>query len=375
MISPQCQPRSSLSQVGLLRRYRCFAIQLQILQSGCRAPRRCRNLLDPSGDPLVVSVALLSNPQSTGNKRQLPRVRRFCVEHHDIFHYEVDEVGQVGDALATIASVRPRILVINGGDGTVQAILTELHNGGHFGTPPPVAVLPNGKTNLIALDLGSVGDPVVALARALQLARSGLSDHLVSRELIVLSSSASTRPTVGMFLGGAGLADAILYCRHSIYPIGLPNGLSHALAALAVLLSILLRVSGRLLPPRPRPVAVRLRRDGVVTGCFSVLIVTTLSRLLLSIHTGEAGSAQGGRLKLLAVDSSIGALVRLLIAGVRGRLGTVPLGGVHLGRSDELEIEGDRSRVILDGELFTAGVGEVIRLRSTQPMDFVHLAA
>ena len=321
----------------------------------------------------MVSVALLSNPQSTGNRSQLPRVREFCAGHHDVFHYEVDEVGQVGEALATIAAVRPRILVVNGGDGTVQATLTELHNGGHFDVAPPVAVLPSGKTNLIALDLGSVGDPVAALARALELARSGLADHLVSRELIALSSGGSNTPTVGMFLGGAGLADTILYCRHSIYPIGLPNGLSHALAALAVVLSILLRVSGKLLPPRPDPIQVRMRRDGEVTGRFSVLIVTTLEKLLLSIQAGGAGDS--GRMKLLAVDNSIAALVRLFVASLRGRVGEAPLGGVHLGRSDEMEIEGERSRVILDGELFTARAGETFRLRSTEPMAFVRLAA
>ena len=59
-----------------------------------------------------------------------------------------------------IARVKPKVLVINGGDGTVQSALTELYHGGHFeGTPPPVAVLPNGKTNLIALDLGAEGRP------------------------------------------------------------------------------------------------------------------------------------------------------------------------------------------------------------------------
>ena len=59
-------------------------------------------------------------------------------------------------ALKTIARVKPKVLVINGGDGTVQAALTELYHGGHFGgDPPPVAVLPNGKTNLIAHDLGA----------------------------------------------------------------------------------------------------------------------------------------------------------------------------------------------------------------------------
>ena len=74
-----------------------------------------------------------------------------------MFHYEVDEVGQVGQALDSIAQVRPRILVVNGGDGTVQAVLTAIHNGQPFETAPPLAVLPNGKTNLIALESGLGG--------------------------------------------------------------------------------------------------------------------------------------------------------------------------------------------------------------------------
>ena len=81
----------------------------------------------------MASVALLSNPKSTGNRSLLPRVRAFCAEHKDIFHYEVEDVSQIGQALRTIARVKPKVIVINGGDGTVQAALTELHQGGHFG--------------------------------------------------------------------------------------------------------------------------------------------------------------------------------------------------------------------------------------------------
>ena len=31
-------------------------------------------------------IALLSNPKSTGNLAQLPRIRAFCAEHTEIFH-------------------------------------------------------------------------------------------------------------------------------------------------------------------------------------------------------------------------------------------------------------------------------------------------
>ena len=130
--------------------------------------------------------------------------------------------------MKTIARVRPKVLAINGGDGTVQAALTELYNGGHFGdAPPPVAVLPSGKTNLIALDLGARGDPIEALERLIELARTRpRAVHRRARADCASPGEATSRPVIGMFLGGAGLADTMLYCRDKIYPLGLPNGVA-----------------------------------------------------------------------------------------------------------------------------------------------------
>lgn len=324
----------------------------------------------------MARVALLSNPCSTGNRSLLPRVRSFCAEHQDIFHYEVEQVDQIGAALRTIALVEPKVLVINGGDGTVQAALTELYHGGHFGdNPPPVAVLPNGKTNLIALDLGAEGDPIVALERVLELARTDLVPHIVSRELISLSDgSADARPVLGMFLGGGGLADTILYCRHKLYPLGLPNGFSHVIAVIALFLSLVLGVRSKFLPPRPAKVSVSMQRQGELTGRFSLLMVTTLERLLLNSHMPSLNRGAGA-LQLVVVDRSPLALARGMLAAILGRLGRRALAGVHLQRGDEIKIEGERSSLILDGELFEAASGHPIVLRPTLPVPFLRLAA
>lgn len=323
----------------------------------------------------MVRVALLSNPKSTGNRSLLPRVRSFCAQNSDIFHYEVEHVDQIGEALRTIARVEPKVLVINGGDGTVQASLTELYHGGHFGDkPPPVAVLPNGKTNLIALDLGAVGDPLDALTRVLEIARTDMSDHLVARELIALSNgSANNRPVLGMFLGGAGLADTILYCRNSIYPLGLPNGISHVLTALAVFISAILGIHTRFLPPRPRPVTVSLLRDGHIQGRFALLIVTTLHKLLLGSGTGQPGT--GGGLKLMAVEQRPIALFRAVFGSIFGKFGAHASPGVHIRRGEEIRIESDGASVILDGELFQATRDHPIILKPTAPVPFLRLAA
>ena len=322
----------------------------------------------------MVRVALLSNPRSTGNRSLLPRIRAFCADHGDIFHYEVEEIGQIGEALRTIARVKPVVLVINGGDGTVQTVLTEIHHGNWFGdTPPPLAVLPNGKTNLIALDLGSVGDPVVALERVMEIARTGLDPHVVRRELIALSGGRENgRPVLGMFLGGAGLADSILYCRNKIYPLGLPNGFSHVLTALAVVLSLIFGIRAAFLPPRPGHVKVSLLRQGQLQGRFSVMIVTTLQRLLIGTRSDD--DSRGG-LKLMMVDHRPVTLLRAIFAGVSGKLGRSAMNGVHVERGDEIRIEGGRSSVILDGELFHSEEGRPIVLTHTPPVPFLRLAA
>ena len=320
-------------------------------------------------------IALLSNPKSTGNLAQLPRIRAYCADHPDIFHYEVEHAHQVGDALRTIARIRPKVLVINGGDGTVQAALTELYNGGHFGAaPPPVAVLPSGKTNLIALDLGAHGDPITALERLIEIAQGDIAPFVVARELIALRNGEhGDRPVIGMFLGGAGLADTMLYCRNKIYPLGLPNSFAHVITAIALLAKLFLRAKASFLPPDPQPLSVSLREEGnMISGRFSLLAVTTLEKLLLS---GELGGRREGVLKLLAVEEQPMSLIRGFAASLLGRLGRSKVRGVHFEEANEITIEGDSSDVILDGETFRAEVGSPINLTPAAPLSFVKLAA
>lgn len=319
-------------------------------------------------------VALLSNPNSTGNRLLLPAVRSYCALHPDIFHYEVEEVGQIAKALAMIARVKPKVLIINGGDGTVQSALTELYHGGHFkGTPPPVAVLPNGKTNLIALDLGAEGTALEALERIVDVAKGDLSDHIVVRELIALTDgTVGARPVLGMFLGGAGLAETILYCRHKIYPLGLPNGLSHFLTGVAVMFSAIFGLKADFLPRRAKPVSISFVRQGELQGIFSVLIVTTLEKLLLGSKVGEA---RRGNMKFMAVDQHPWTMIHTIFTSIIGRVGRHQVDGLHLQQGDSIRIESEQSSVVLDGEVFEAKYGQPIVLRSTPPVPFLRLAA
>ena len=323
-----------------------------------------------------IRIALLSNPKSTGNIAQLPRIREYCAEHPDVFHYEVEHASQIGEAMKSIARIGPKVLAINGGDGTVQAALTELYNGGHFGdSAPPVAVLPRGKTNLIALDLGARGDPVQTLERLIELARNDdLANYTVARELIALRQGGEGgRPVIGMFLGGAGLADTMLYCRDKIYPLGLPNGVAHVLTALAFLMKVFLGAKADFLPPDAKPLQLSVpETDSKLSGRFSLLAVTTLEKMLL---TSPFKGNRPGALKLLAIEQGPSSMLGAIAAHLGGKLGHQKVRGVHFEAAQEITIEGDNSNVILDGEMFRAEPGFPINLTPAQPLSFVKLAA
>jgi hypothetical protein len=267
------------------------------------------------------------------------------------------------------------VLVINGGDGTVQATLTELYNGGHFDDePPPVAVLPSGKTNLIALDLGARGDPIQTLEQLIALARSDeLDKYTVPRELIALRRpGGDDRLVIGMFLGGAGLAETMLYCRHKIYPLGLPNSISHGLTFLAYVAQLVLKLKSSFLPsPATRTDLVIPKRERI-SGRFALLAVTTLNKMLLSNTMGGEGH---GRLKVLAIEERAGTVLRVLAAGLTGGYKGKKMRGVHFEEVDEVTIEGESSHLILDGETFRAGPGNPIHLMPANPLSFVKLAA
>lgn len=321
----------------------------------------------------MVLVAVLSNPLSTGNKSLYPRIQRFCDAHPDIVHYEIANTDEIGGVLESIARDAPRVLVINGGDGTVQATLTELYHGRYFAELPPISVLPSGKTNLIAQDLGATGDPLKMLQRILDRAGGDMQSHIISRELILLTGGDAPRPVLGMFLGGGGLADAILYCRHRIYPLGLPNGISHFITLLATIVSLVTGIRSKNLPPQPSRIDISVQNHGNLHNVFPILMVTTLDRLLLIGNKAAEDSA--GSLRLVAVERRPVALLRAVLAVVFRAPRSRNIPGIHRETSNEIRINGDRSWVLFDGEIFEARPQSPIVLRPSAPIPFLSLAS
>jgi hypothetical protein len=164
----------------------------------------------------------------------------------------------------------------------------------------------------------------------------------------------------------------MLYCRHKIYPLGLPNSVSHGLTAIAYIAQLLLKVKGSFLPRRATKTDLVMPERATISGRFAFLAVTTLNKMLLSQQMGGQG---GGPLKVVAIEERPSTVLRAILTGLTGGYKGKKMRGMHFEEVDQVTIEGESSHLILDGETFRAETGRPIHLMPAQPLSFVKLAA
>jgi diacylglycerol kinase family enzyme len=166
-------------------------------------------------------VGLISNPLSQRNQRRQPAMRDAVAGHPDLLHAELDSVHATADVLSDFARREVDLLVVSGGDGTVQKVLTELLNGQQFDPLPAVALLPGGMTNLIAADVGLRGDPAQSLIKLCSAAAApAAACETLERSVLSLRRTPDEPPIHGMFLGTAAFYHAVMMARQQVHPTG-----------------------------------------------------------------------------------------------------------------------------------------------------------
>jgi len=294
----------------------------------------------------VPLVAIISNPLSTSNTGRMEGIRRVIDESANVVHFELDGMETVDEALQLFARANPAILIINGGDGTIGAVLAAILHRNPFDVVPPIAFLPGGKTNMTAADLGYRGKPEKVLRRLLDIAQRGtIAKRLATRHLVELDLGDGTNPRVGTFFGTAGVVKGIHWCRQKAYSRGIPNGVAHV----AVVGKLLLSAFGIGQPMMTSdPMTVTVLGGGRFSGQFSAVISTTLDRLILGLK--PYGREGAGGLRFSAVEAGGSNLARALKGLVTGAYGKKTIDGVHVRRANEIRIEGT-DPVTLDGEI------------------------
>ena len=264
----------------------------------------------------------------------------------------------LAETLASFAAQKIDLLVIDGGDGTVRDVLTAASAA--FGQElPPVAVLPSGKTNALAFDLGvpshwSPTDARVALEGGKVQTRAPVE--------VVQEAGTVLR---GFLFGAGGFVRATELAQHT-HRVGAFGSLAVGLSLVGALAQSL--VGGKANPWRAGEHVsfVNLETGERSERDIYLLLGSTLERLPLGIRPlGRAGPG----LDVLAVDAPprlLPVAAPAILAGMEGEW-LQRLGYHHCHSAPPVALSLTNG-FILDGELYAGGT---VTVRSGAPIRFV----
>lgn len=300
----------------------------------------------------AVRIGMLNNPLSGGNRKGLQKIRKAAAAAYpQVFQREVQTPTDVTETLADFAQQEVNMLVVNGGDGTVQAALTAIFNKNFFETRPVLAILPSaGSTSMIAGDIGLKGPRESALQRLFSWARTrDGSAAIMQRPVLRVQIPEKIEPVYGMFFGAAAIYQATQFCLQKIYTKGVRGELGAGVALARFLLAVVLRdrkvVSSV-------PITTRLDQKPVQRQKYLVVFVTTLQRLFLGLR--PYWGSEPKPLHYTAVGSRPRYFLRALPSLMRGRQGRYARSdnGYISHNIDEVQLTLE-SGFNLDGELYT----------------------
>ncbi len=237
-------------------------------------------------------LGLFSNGQAGLSRASPAALRQALGNAPEVVQVTTRSSADVPAALACLARQGVTLLAVNGGDGTLQRVLTEVLAGSIFEPLPAIAPLPGGRTNMSATDIGSTAPPAAGLVALLRALRTDtLERRVVQRPVLRVDSGPGTSPQYGMFFG-AGVIQRALAFKHQLYPQRRLQGLFGAGLFLG---GALLRVAsgspdGIFAPDdiglafnRPA-LAEETPGEQLAKKPFQLVMATTLERLLLRIR-------------------------------------------------------------------------------------------
>jgi len=305
----------------------------------------------------AVRVGVISNPRSRRNQQGNP-VHRRAGATPDMLVAEPATKDALAEALADFAARGVEMIVVDGGDGTVRDVLSAAPLA--FGAAlPPIAVIPSGKTNALALDLGipwdwSAGDAQAALA----------AGRVTTRQPVEITGEDGV--THRGFLFGASAFVRATDLAQRTHDIGACGGVAVGLSVLGAVLQTMFAGAANAWRKGERVRIVDMADGTTGEHDLYLLLGSTLRRLPIGLK--PLGRAADG-LNILAVEAPprlLALAVPAILAGHEG--GWLARAGYHhrhAASPSRLTLPGG---FVLDGESYAGGVYDV---RAGEPITFV----
>jgi hypothetical protein len=325
-----------------------------------------RNGMSPRDAAAQIRTGIICNPKSHRNRSSVEATKPFL--SGTVLAVTPRTQAELAEVLADFAHHGIELLVIDGGDGTIRDVMTAAARI-WTGRAPRVAIVPSGKTNALALDLG-IPD-TWTLDQALTAARDG---NVKTRSPIeIVRKDTGTR--LHGFLFGAGAFVQATALAQRTHRAGAFNGVAVGLALCWAILQTLfggansawrkgsrmgIRYQGGAADGEHAP-----RSNTSTDRARYLMLASTLKRMPVGIR--PFGVPRAG-LKTLVVDAPprwLAAATPLIVAG--SRAGWLDRAGYHRIDAPALDLSME-SGFILDGEIYPGG--DLI-VREGKPIRFV----
>jgi diacylglycerol kinase (ATP) len=302
-------------------------------------------------------IGLISNRNSGHNRDQFAKVKQLLAGCNNVSHIETDSSDEIAAALHQFEEQKIEYLGINGGDGTVSAVLGHALEHASFTRLPAVVLLPGGTANMNAGDIGARGKLLSAVQRFCRWADSADSSGVeqVQRSLMRVQIGAQAHPHYGMFLGMGAIIQGTEYAHQEIHSRGMRDDFSVALGTIRTVWGLF----------RGEP---RFNQTLAVNLCFNaaperhqhqalIIAVSSLQRLFLGMR--PFWGREPGPLQLTLIKAQPYRFLRTFISIIRGKPNrdATPENGYISRNANHISISMQGS-LNLDGEILDCGPGE-----------------
>lgn len=317
------------------------------------------------------TIVLIHNARSTRNRKGIASLEAVAHGRANVTSLYFDATHDLDAIAARLVELAPDLIVVNGGDGTVQGILTRILGRFRLERLPRFAILPRGMANMTAADCGLKKGTPEALGELLERASNGRLDEAIVRRRVLKVENATNHdgPAFGMFAGFAGIMDAIRLTTGKVHKAGFKGEWSHLVTLVSLLFGLAI---GRKPKDALEGELVRVSVDGKVRQSRELLwLATTLDRLVLR---SRPFWNDGGRpLRFMSITYPPPRLIRHARAVLYGGGGRPSVeDGFFSTGAQRLEMTFEGSFTI-DGEIFTTPSTRPLVLSAPDELEFVRL--
>lgn len=226
-------------------------------------------------------VGFLFNPLSGRIRKRRDVLRGMLDGIPGATRREVTNASEINGSIDAFIRDDTDLLVIVGGDGTVQGVLCHLFATQPLVNWPLLAIVPGGTTNMTALDLGHSGSPEQILQQLKDSLLKRALPALLQRHVLCIEQTGAAK-VYGMFFGVGLIARAVIFSRSPIKRLGITGEIYSGIITLGYLAGVLLGFrSGAWAPVQ---MSIMEGDDERHQGSFAFLFASTLDRLLFGMR-------------------------------------------------------------------------------------------